>query len=76
MRNLRRVSVISQGGKLVGVYIPPEPPADPRAPHAAIVAGPRQKIHALEVEVPQALKRAKEVDAFHAALRKKLKLRK
>jgi hypothetical protein len=73
MRNLKRVSVITQGGKLVGVYIPPDPPADQRAPHAAIVAGPRQKLFELQVEVPGVLKRSKEIDAFHAAVRKQLK---
>lgn len=76
MRNLRRISVITQGGKLVGVYLPPEPPSDPRAPVASPVAGPRQKIREVQVEVPGVMARPKDVDAFHAAVRRKLKLRK
>jgi hypothetical protein len=73
MRNLKRVSVITQGGKLVGVYVPPDPATDPRAPIARVVAGPKQKIFDLQVEVPAVLKRSKEIDAFHAAVRKQLK---
>jgi hypothetical protein len=73
MRNLRKVSVITQSGKLVGVYVPPGPPADARSPLAAIVAGPRQKILELQIEVPQVLQRPKDIDAFHAAVRKQLK---
>jgi hypothetical protein len=73
MRNLKRVSVITQGGKLVGVYVPPDPATDPRAPIAYVVAGPKQKLFELQVEVPAVLKRSKEIDAFHAAVRKQLK---
>jgi hypothetical protein len=75
MKNLRRVSVITQAGKLVGVYVPPDAPDDPRSPVAAIVAGPRQKMVELQILVPQVLRRPKEIDAFHALVRKKLKLR-
>jgi hypothetical protein len=73
MRNLQRVCVITQGGKLVGVYVPPAPATDPRAPIARLVAGPKQKLFELQVEVPAALKRSKDIDAFHAAVRKQLK---
>jgi hypothetical protein len=75
MRNLRKVSVVTEGGKLVGVQLPPEPPSDPRAPLARLVAGPRQRIREIEIEVPLALNRSKEIDAFHALVRKKLKQR-
>jgi len=75
MRNLQRVSVITQGGKLVGVYVPPAPAADPRAPIARLVAGPKQRLFELEVEVPAVLKRSKDIDAFHATVRKQLKRR-
>jgi hypothetical protein len=73
MKHLRKVSVVTEGAKLVGVQIPPEPSSDPRAPLAALVAGPKQKLHQLEIEVPNALNSSKEVDAFHAAVRKLLK---
>jgi len=75
MTNLRRVSVVTQAGKVVGVYVPPDAPADPRAPITSIVAGPRQKLVELQIEVPLALRRAKEIEAFHAAVRKQLKRR-
>jgi hypothetical protein len=73
MRNLQRVSVLTQGGKVIGVYVPPAPPTDSRAPVAYLVAGPKQKLFELQVEVPAVLKRSKDIDAFHAAVRKKLK---
>jgi hypothetical protein len=73
MKSLRKVSVVTEGGKLVGVHIPPEPPSDPRAPLAALVAGPKQKLRQIEIEVPLALNSSKDIDAFHAAVRKQLK---
>jgi len=75
MRNLQRVSVLTQGGKVIGVYVPPAPPTDSRAPIARLVAGPKQKLFELQIEVPQVLKRPKEIEAFHAAVRKQLKRR-
>jgi hypothetical protein len=75
-----RIQVLSQGGKLIGVYIPPTVPAiDPNAPTAHIRAGRGQKIFDIEVELTQplkTLKTARQIDAFHATLRKQLKLRK
>ena len=73
-----RIQVLSQGGRLIGVYVPPQvPPTDPRQPKAALVAGPKQKLHEVAVELSQAsLKTAKHIDDFHAALRKLLKLKK
>ena len=73
MRNLQRVSVLTQGGKVIGVYVPPAPPTDLRAPTAQLVAGPKQQLYEVQVEVPAVLKRSKDIDAFHAAVRKKLK---
>ena len=73
MKPLRKVSVVTEGGKLVGVHIPPESPSDPRAPLAALVAGPKQKIRQIEIAVPPTLDSSKDIDAFHAAVRKKLK---
>jgi hypothetical protein len=71
-----RIQVVSQGGRLVGVYVPPvSPPTDSKAPGARLVAGPGQKIRDIEIEVGS-LARQKEIDAFHAVVRKKLRLRK
>jgi hypothetical protein len=73
-----RVQVISQKGRLVGVYIPPTTPSpDPNAPIAYIRAGPGQVVNEISVELSTALPRTrKRIDALHAEVRKKLKLRK
>lgn len=73
MRNLQRIAVLTQAGKVVGVYVPPAPATDSRTPVARIVAGPRQQIHEVMAEVPARLERSKDVEAFHAAVRKLLK---
>ena len=72
------IQVLSQRGRLVGVWVPPPaPPVDSRAPVAALRAGPGQKLHEVTVEIGDATFRtAKHVADFHAALRKQLKLKK
>ena len=72
------IQVLSQGGRLIGVYIPPvNPGPDPRAPSAFLVAGPRQKLQEVAVEIDGArLKSAKHAADLHAAQRKQLKLKK
>ena len=76
MSNLRRVMVVSQAGRLVGVQVPTDgQPADPKAPAARLRAGPKQKLHELDVELPEELNR-EAVRAFHAQIRRRLKLRK
>jgi len=74
----KTIQVISQGGRLVGVYVPPEfPPTDPNSPNAKLVAGPKQKLYEVAVEVTEAsFRTAKHIEEFHAAVRKRLKLRK
>ena len=73
----KRIKVLSERGRLIGVYVPPDsPPTDPRAPVARLAAGPAQKIHEIEVELAHAFRHAKEIDALHSLVRKKLKLRK
>jgi hypothetical protein len=73
---MKRISVLSQGGKLIGIYVPPGPAADPKAPLARLVAGPKQKLHEIALELPARLESHREVEAFHAIVRKRLKLRK
>jgi hypothetical protein len=72
------IQVLSQGGRLIGVYVPPQnPPTDPRTPKAALIAGPRQKLHEVAVEFSHTTVRTpKHIDDFHAALRKQLRLKK
>jgi hypothetical protein len=43
-----KITVISQRGKLVGVWLPP-PEVPPNAPVCRPVGGPGQKLHDLEV---------------------------
>ena len=73
-----RIQVLSQGGRLIGVWVPPvDPVTDPRAPRAALVAGPKQKLHEVAVEVADpTFKNAKHVADLHMTLRKRLKLKK
>ncbi|HEY2338430.1 MAG TPA: hypothetical protein VGI18_13790 [Burkholderiales bacterium] len=70
---MTRVSVVTQRGKVLGVYIPPTQTVDPRAPIAYLIAGRGQVIVDVEVAVPAVLKREKDIKAFHAAVAKKLK---
>ena len=72
------IQVLSQRGRLIGVWVPPTtPPTDPLAPIAFLRAGPGQKLQGIAVEVTDAtFKSAKHVSDFHAAVRKRLKLRK
>jgi len=72
-----RVQVLSERGKLVAVYLPPTtPPSDPNAPVAYIRSGKGQFLHDLTVEAVQLPRRARDIPAFQASLRRKLKLRK
>ncbi|RPH65934.1 MAG: hypothetical protein EHM78_24495 [Myxococcaceae bacterium] len=67
-----KVTVISQRGKLVGVWLPPAEAADPNAPICRPVGGPGQKLHDLEVaEVAVDRSRATELAKL---VKKKLKL--
>ena len=76
MSRLTRIQVLSQRGRLIGVYVPPvTPPTDPRAPTPHVIAGPGQKVQDIEIALGS-LARRKEIDAFHAVVRKKLRLRK
>jgi hypothetical protein len=72
------IQVLSQRGRLIGVWVPPtNPPSDLRAPTAVLRAGPGQKIQNVTVEIGDAtFKTAKHVADFHSALRKQLKLKK
>lgn len=72
-----RIQVISQGGRLVGVYVPPPPPSNPNAPVARLVPGRGQVVKELLIDVEVgALRTHKHIETFHAEVRKKLKLRK
>ena len=46
---MSKIRVISQGGKLVGVWVPPVEAAGPSTPVCRPIVGPGQKVHELEV---------------------------
>jgi hypothetical protein len=46
---MSKITVISQHGKLVGVWVPPPGAPDPSAPVARPVGGPGLTVHDLEV---------------------------
>lgn len=46
---MSKVTVISQRGKLVGVWLPPPGVSDPHTPISRPVAASGQKVHDLEV---------------------------
>ena len=53
---MSKVTVISEKGKLVGTWIPPQQPPDSRGPVTRIMARPGQKLHEIEI---------KEAESFH-----------
>jgi len=72
------IQVLSQRGRLIGVWIPPTtPPANSLAPAAFLRAGPGQRLHEVAIELTEAsFRTAKQVNDFHSVLRKRLKLKK
>jgi len=72
----RKVVVITQGSRVVGTQVVLDPPAGQPAASAALHAGPGQKLHVLDVVVPEAFADAKAMLAFHATVQKQLKAKK
>jgi hypothetical protein len=71
----KRMIVISQRGKLVGTYLPANPPAEPNAPRATVVAGPGQRLHEIEIENPEGFHSRRAIPELHRLVKKKLKLK-
>ncbi len=46
---MSKITVLSQRGKLVGIWLPPAGAADPNAPVSRPMAGKGQKLHELDV---------------------------
>jgi hypothetical protein len=77
MSTLRNVRVISEGGRLIGIFA-----ASPRhhgsksgAPVAQVRAGPGQKEHDIEIEWPAERGPTALTEALHAQARRALGLR-
>ena len=74
---VRRLLVITEGGRVVGTQVLAPPPRRAARSTAMLRAGPGQKMHELEIEVPGRLG-AHEIQSFHeliAALLAELKSR-
>jgi hypothetical protein len=73
----RRVRVISESGRVVGIFAPYPQDTYPKpgTPDAQLRAGPGQQEHEVEVEWPTDEKPAALSDALHARVRKALQLK-
>lgn len=69
----RRVIVISERGALVGTQVMEEEPSG--RVRAGLMAGPKQKMHEIEIEVPEGHYRRENVAAWHKTVKKRLKLK-
>jgi hypothetical protein len=76
MSTLRRLLVITERGRVIGTQVVVDPPAGQPAASALLQCGPGQTLVELEVEMPTSLKSAREIEAFHAAIARRLKTRK
>jgi len=47
---MSKITVVSEKGKLVGTWIPPQQTPPPGAPATHLVAGPGQKLHEIEIK--------------------------
>jgi hypothetical protein len=77
MSETRRVRVISEAGRLIGIFAPyPRPSgAGAGAPVGELLAGPGQREHELEIEWPAEREPAAMAEALHAHARKALQLK-
>jgi hypothetical protein len=75
MSAMRRVRVISEGGRLIGIFAAYPPDAQSGAPVAQLRAGPGQQEHEIEVEWPTGREPAAMSAALHAQVRKALQLK-
>jgi hypothetical protein len=69
----RRVIVISERGALVGTQVIEDQAAG--RVRAGLMAGPKQKVHEIEMEVPEGHYRKENVAAWHKQVKKRLKLK-
>ena len=72
---MSKVTVISQKGKLVGTWIPPQEPPDPNGPVTRVIAGPGQKMHELEIKDAEAFHHQGKTGDLIKLVKKQLKLK-
>jgi hypothetical protein len=72
---MSKIIVISQKGKLVGTWIPPQPAQDSSKAVAQVMAGPGQKMHELEVKDAEAYHQKGKSAELTKLVKKQLKLK-
>ncbi|HEY6305743.1 MAG TPA: hypothetical protein VI488_04695 [Candidatus Angelobacter sp.] len=72
---MSKIHVISQRGKLVGTWIPPQKALPTGGPVSAPGPGPGQRLHELEIEDPESYQRKHAMAALHKIVKKRLRLK-
>jgi hypothetical protein len=71
---MSKITVISQKGKLVGTWIPPQSAASGGLASTP-VAGSDQTLHEIEVEAPESYVRRKALPELHGMVKQRLRLK-
>lgn len=71
---MSKITVISQNGKLVGTWIPPQRTLS-GVPVSAPVAGADQTLHEIEIDDPESFVRRKALPELHRLVRQRLGLK-
>lgn len=72
---MSKVTVVSEKGKLVGTWIPPRQAPQPGSPVTALVAGPGQKLHEIEVKDAELFHTRSKSEDLIKMVKKQLKLK-
>jgi hypothetical protein len=72
---MSKITVVSEKGKLVGTWIPPQQPPQPGAPVTQLVAGPGQKLQEIEVKEAELFQSRGKSDDLVKLVKKQLKLK-
>jgi hypothetical protein len=70
---MSKITVISQNGRLVGTWIPPQSPVS-TGPVSAPVAGPGQTAHEIDIDDPESFVRRKALPELHRLVKQRLQL--
>lgn len=72
--NMSKITILSQNGRLVGTWIPPQSPISGVAVSVP-VAGPNQTLHELDIEDPESFVRRKALPELHELIKQRLGLK-
>ena len=72
---MSKVIVVSEKGKLVGTWIPPQQPPQPGAPVTHLVAGRGQKLHEIEIKNAELFHSRSKSQELITLVKKQLKLK-